>query len=166
MPRDPNCTKCYLHKTALNRCIYGSGNPRSKIMIVGIAPMTNEDMKNKVFVGPSGQMLNKVLTWVGLDRESVYVTNIVKCFVKSNTEPEKEAIEACAEYFVDEIDTIRPSIVVACGKVPYKALTNRNEILKWMKSISKVKYMGREIYVTPMPHPRSALTDSKHASTM
>lgn len=85
-------------------------------MLVGEAPGKTEDLQGKVFVGPAGQLLDRMLASIGLSRESVYLTNIVKCRPPSNRDPSRAECEACLPYLREETAHVRPDIIVCLGR--------------------------------------------------
>ncbi len=109
------CTKCQLCKTRTN-AVPGEGNPRARILFVGEAPGGNEDVQGRPFVGAAGKLLNQMLEKVGLKREDVFVTNIVKCRPPENRDPEPDEKTTCSPYLDAQIDTIRPAVVVCLGR--------------------------------------------------
>lgn len=111
------CRKCGLCATRKN-VVFGVGNPRAKIMLVGEGPGEHEDLQGEPFVGRGGQLLDKLLAAVDLDRRlNVYVTNIVKCRPPKNRDPLPEEQEACIRWLRGQFSLIRPKIIVCLGRV-------------------------------------------------
>lgn len=112
-----NCRKCGLCETRTN-VVVGVGNPRAKVMFIGEGPGENEDLQGEPFVGRGGQLLDKMLAAVDLDRKSnIYIANIVKCRPPKNRDPLPEEQEACIEWLRNQVALIRPKIIVCLGRI-------------------------------------------------
>lgn len=112
-----NCRRCDLCETRTN-VVVGVGNPRSKVMFIGEGPGENEDLQGEPFVGRGGQLLDKMLAAVDLDRKTnVYIANIVKCRPPKNRDPLPEEQEACIGWLRNQVALIRPKIIVCLGRI-------------------------------------------------
>ena len=112
-----NCRQCGLCETRTN-VVVGVGNPRSKVMFIGEGPGGNEDLQGEPFVGRGGQLLDKMLAAVDLDRKTnVYIANIVKCRPPKNRDPLPEEQEACIGWLRNQVALIRPKIIVCLGRI-------------------------------------------------
>ena len=112
-----NCRRCGLCETRTN-VVVGVGNPRSKVMFIGEGPGENEDLQGEPFVGRGGQLLDKMLAAVDLDRKTnVYIANIVKCRPPKNRDPLPEEQEACIGWLRNQTALIRPKIIVCLGRI-------------------------------------------------
>lgn len=112
-----NCRRCGLCETRTN-VVVGVGNPRSKVMFIGEGPGENEDLQGEPFVGRGGQLLDKMLAAVDLDRKTnVYIANIVKCRPPKNRDPLPEEQEACISWLRNQVALIRPKIIVCLGRI-------------------------------------------------
>lgn len=112
-----NCRQCGLCETRTN-VVVGVGNPRSKVMFIGEGPGENEDLQGEPFVGRGGQLLDKMLAAVDLDRKTnVYIANIVKCRPPKNRDPLPEEQEACIGWLRNQVALIRPKIIVCLGRI-------------------------------------------------
>lgn len=112
-----NCRRCGLCETRTN-VVVGVGNPRSKVMFIGEGPGENEDLQGEPFVGRGGQLLDKMLAAVDLDRKTnVYIANIVKCRPPKNRDPLPEEQEACIGWLRNQVALIRPKIIVCLGSI-------------------------------------------------
>lgn len=112
-----NCRRCGLCETRTN-VVVGVGNPRSKVMFIGEGPGENEDLQGEPFVGHGGQLLDKMLAAVDLDRKTnVYIANIVKCRPPKNRDPLPEEQEACIGWLRNQVALIRPKIIVCLGRI-------------------------------------------------
>ena len=101
------CVQCDLSKTR-KQAVPGEGSLNSKIMFIGEAPGASEDAEGKPFVGPAGKVLNKMLQSIGLTREQVYITNIVKCRPPNNRDPNPQEIDRCWKYLEEQMSIIDP----------------------------------------------------------
>jgi len=109
------CTKCALHLNTKNG-VPGEGNPHAEVMFIGEGPGYHEDRQGRPFVGPAGAFLNELLASVGLDRSTVFITNVVKHRPPENRDPLPEEIAACADYLDRQIAAIDPKVIVTLGR--------------------------------------------------
>lgn len=110
------CRGCELYKTRKN-LVFGTGNRSADLMFVGEAPGEREDETGIPFVGAAGQLLDKYLTAVGLERENVYIANILKCRPPRNRDPLPEEGDACIGFLREQVKLIRPKIIVCLGRI-------------------------------------------------
>ncbi|MBR3999217.1 MAG: uracil-DNA glycosylase [Clostridia bacterium] len=110
------CRGCELYKTRKN-LVFGTGNRSADLMFVGEAPGEREDETGIPFVGAAGQLLDKYLIAVGLERESVYIANILKCRPPRNRDPLPEEGDACIGFLREQVKLIRPKIIVCLGRI-------------------------------------------------
>lgn len=115
------CRECKLCTTR-NLTVFASGDPRARLMLVGEGPGAEEDKQGLPFVGPAGELLNKILAAIGLARDEVYVANIVKCRPPGNRDPEPDEVRACRGYLEKQLDLVRPAVVVALGRYAAQTL--------------------------------------------
>lgn len=115
------CNKCRLCKTR-NSVVFGEGNENADIMFIGEGPGYNEDMKGRPFVGKAGQLLDKMLSSIGIDRKDVYIANIVKCRPPENRNPLEDEQEACIRYLRWQVKLIKPKIIVCLGSISAKRI--------------------------------------------
>ncbi|MGC8573580.1 MAG: uracil-DNA glycosylase [Caldisphaera sp.] len=156
-----NCKKCKLYQNRKN-AVTGYGNIKAKIMFIGEAPGRNEDIQGKPFVGSAGKLLDYLLNKIGLKRDEVYITNVVKCRPPNNRTPLKEEIEACIPYLKEEIDIIKPEIIVALGRTSGEALSlisnQKWEGIEKERGIMKeIEYNNMKIKIMSTYHPAAAL---------
>ena len=102
--------------------LHGEGDPEADLVIVGEAPGEDEDKRKRVFLGPSGELLDKILTRLGVPRPSVYITNLVKKRPPHNRNPEEGEVELSLPFLLEEIAIVRPKVVLALGAIPGNAL--------------------------------------------
>jgi len=124
-----DCTRCPLHKLGRKQIVFGVGNPHAELMFVGEGPGADEDEQGEPFVGRAGQLLNNMITAMGLRREDVYIANIVKCRPPQNRTPEREECDTCSPFLMRQIAVVRPKIVVALGAVAAKNMLGVNDAM-------------------------------------
>lgn len=148
-----NCTNCSLHKT---RCkvVFGSGPHKADIMIIGEAPGAEEDESGVPFVGRSGKLLTSLMEEAGLNRDEVYITNVVCCRPPSNRTPTGEEIGACYYFLDQKIATVKPRLIILVGGTAAKTLLRHDiPISKIRGSIGEI-LVGKANYLTlPIFHP-------------
>lgn len=144
------CTRCKLSKSR-STIVFGSGNPRARLLVVGEGPGEEEDRQAKPFVGRAGQLLTKMLESVGFDRErDCYIANVVKCRPERNRNPEPDEVAACNPFLMAQVDTIQPTVILAMGNFAAQTLLATKE------GISKLRgkvYPYRESILVPTFHP-------------
>ena len=150
------CQGCKLCQTR-HSVVFGAGSQHAKIMFIGEGPGENEDLQGEPFVGRAGQLLDKILTHVGLSRQNdVYITNMVKCRPPKNRDPERDEVEACMPYLRAQIEFIRPKIIVCLGRIAAMRLIRPDfritrEHGQWFER-NGVRYLA-------MYHPSALLRD-------
>ena len=122
------CQRCKLYPGAKN-LVFGEGSPSARLMFIGEAPGAEEDLQGRPFVGAAGQVLNNLLNKLGLQREEVYITNVVKSRPPGNRDPEPDEIEACLPYLKKQIAAIQPRVIVTLGKIATQAVLGIKEPL-------------------------------------
>jgi len=161
-----SCKKCKLWKTRKN-AVPGSGNPKSKIMFIGEAPGATEDEEGKPFVGSAGKLLTRLIQEVlGMGREEVYITNLVKCRPPNNRDPEPDEIISCKDYLEREIMIIKPKIIVTLGNhstsyIFKKANLRFTSITRVRGKKYDIEIFGIKIILFPTYHPAAALYNPK-----
>src|SRR5690242_3799471 len=128
-----DCTRCVLHKQGRKQIVFGVGNPRADIMFVGEGPGADEDQQGEPFVGRAGQLLNNMISAMGIRREDVYIANVVKCRPPGNRTPEREECDTCSPFLLRQIAVVNPKIVVALGAVAAKTLLGVNDAMANMR---------------------------------
>lgn len=110
------CTLCELHK-GRTKTVFGVGDRQADWMIIGEGPGYEEDRQGEPFVGPAGKLLNEMLRAIGLQRDNVYIANIVKCRPPNNRDPRAEEAMQCEQYLSAQIALVRPKIILAVGRI-------------------------------------------------
>jgi len=144
------CEKCRLSETR-NNVVFGEGNPDADLLFIGEGPGYQEDMKGMPFIGPAGQLLTKIIKAIDLEREDVFITNIVKCRPPKNRNPHPDEIEPCWKFLKEQIRLIKPKIICALGAPAAKTLLDRPS-----EGIGRLRGRFHDFYGTPvMPtfHP-------------
>lgn len=157
-----NCDKCPLGQTKTN-CVFGVGNSNADLMFVGEAPGEQEDLKGIPFVGRAGQLLDKFLYAVDIDRNDVYIANILKCRPPKNRDPLPEEEEACIDYLREQVRIIQPKIIVCLGRIAAMKLIKPDyKITKehgtWVR---KGSFLMTAVY-----HPAALLRDPRKNEEM
>ena len=156
-----SCTKCTLAEKR-NRAVPGEGSLDAEVMFVGEAPGYYEDQEGRPFVGRAGNLLNELLRSIGLRREDVYITNMLKCRPPNNRDPLPGEIAACQPYLDEQLETISPKVVVALGRYSFaKFFPN--------EAIGKARGKPRRwnnLIVYPMYHPAAALRNGRLRSAL
>jgi uracil-DNA glycosylase len=153
-----DCKRCPLHKQGRKQIVFGAGNPDAELMFVGEGPGADEDEQGLPFVGRAGQLLNNMITAMGLRREDVYIANIVKCRPPGNRTPEPEECAACSVFLLRQIDVVRPKALVALGAVAARTLLGMN---KPMIQLRGLWFDFRGIPLAVTYHPAYLLRDPR-----
>ena len=143
------CTRCRLHEHR-NKIVFGAGNPRAELVFVGEGPGRDEDMQGLPFVGRAGKLLTQMIEAMGLQREDVYICNVVKCRPPENRKPEDDEVATCSPFLFRQLDVIAPKAIVCLGATAAQAL------LKTKDSISRYRgtwfdYRNTKLMVTYHP---------------
>src|SRR5436190_1072063 len=113
----PDCPRCKLATLGRKQVVCGVGNPDADLMFVGEAPGADEDIKGIPFVGKAGELLTKMILAINLERDQVYIANVIKCRPPGNRNPEPDEIATCEPFLFQQIDAVRPRVIVALGAV-------------------------------------------------
>ncbi|WP_099209156.1 type-4 uracil-DNA glycosylase [Thermococcus henrietii] len=156
-----NCQKCPLGGLRTN-AVPGAGSYDANVMFVGEAPGYWEDQKGLPFVGRAGKVLDELLAGIGLSRDEVYITNIVKCRPPENRDPTEEEIKACSPYLDRQIDIIRPRVIVPLGRHSMRYILEKfgfkpEPISKIHGETFEARTLFGKIIIMPMYHPAAAL---------
>ena len=145
-----NCKKCSLSDTRTN-AVFGVGDFSASLMLVGEAPGEQEDLSGEPFVGRAGKLLDKMLAAIDRSRENdVFICNVLKCRPPENRDPKSDEINQCEPYLVNQIDLIKPKLIVALGRIAGKTLLGVDKSLKDMRK--KIhNYHDSDLIVTYHP---------------
>lgn len=154
------CLRCDLGRTRKN-LVFGVGNPGARLVFVGEAPGRDEDLQGEPFVGEAGQLLNRIIGRMGLQRGDVYICNVLKCRPPGNRNPEPAEIEQCGPFMLRQVKAIAPDAIVALGTFAAQTL------LGTKAPISKLRGHFHDYHGIPlMPtfHPSFLLHNKKDTS--
>lgn len=144
-----DCQRCKLHHCR-TRIVFGAGNPRADLVFIGEAPGREEDRQGQPFVGAAGQLLTRMIQAMGLSRQQVYITNIIKCRPPENRNPEEDEIASCEPFLRNQLKAIQPLIICTLGKFAAQTL------LRTRTTISRLRGQFHDfenIQVMPTFHP-------------
>lgn len=150
-----NCQKCKLFQGRHN-IVFGAGNKETKLMFIGEGPGADEDSQGLPFVGKAGQLMNKAFQGLRINREEVYIANIVKCRPPSNRVPEEDEAIACLDYLRNQVMLIKPKIIVLLGSTALKNILGKEYGItscrgNWIEK--------NDILYMPTWHPAALLRD-------
>ena len=148
------CTRCRL-ADGRTTVVFGSGSPTARLLFVGEGPGAEEDRTGLPFVGRSGKLLDKLmLEEIGISRDQAYIANVVKCRPPDNRDPKPDEIEACRPYLAQQLDLIRPAVVLTLGRFAAQLLLNTTEGIMKLRGRS---YPFAHGVLIPTLHPAAAL---------
>ncbi len=152
------CARCAL-RDGCSRVVFGEGNPNARLMLIGEGPGADEDRLGRPFVGRAGQLLDKILEAISLERSAhTYIANVVKCRPPGNRAPRPEEAQACLPWLYRQIELVSPGIIVLLGNSALRNLVDPDASItpmrgQWLVSKSGIKIM-------PTFHPSALLRDS------
>jgi uracil-DNA glycosylase family 4 len=143
------CTRCKLHKKR-NHIVFADGNPNADLVFVGEGPGADEDATGIPFVGRAGKLLTQMIEAMGLERQDVYICNVVKCRPPENRQPEPDEVTTCSPYLVRQLEVVNPKVIVCLGA------TAAQTILETTQGISKFRgqwqdFRGKKLLATYHP---------------
>ena len=150
-----DCKKCKLCNNRHN-IVLGTGNRQAKIMFIGEGPGADEDIQGEPFVGKAGKLMDQAFKGIGINREDVYIANIVKCRPPSNRNPEDDEADSCLDYLRNQVMLVKPKIIVLLGSVALKNILGK----EYGITASRGKWVERKgIWYMPTWHPAALLRD-------
>jgi len=150
-----DCHRCPLGDLRAN-LVFGTGNPRARLLFVGEGPGRDEDLQGEPFVGAAGQLLTRIITAMGLSRDEVYICNVVKCRPPNNRDPHHDEIGHCSPFLFRQIHAIGPEVIVALGRIAAQTLLGTQTPIGRLRG----KFHDWEgIPVMPTYHPSALLRD-------
>jgi uracil-DNA glycosylase family 4 len=152
-----DCTRCALHK-GRNKLVFADGDANARLLFVGEGPGADEDAQGLPFVGRAGQLLNNMISAMGLKREQVYIANVVKCRPPGNRTPEPEEANTCTPFLFRQIDIVRPEVIVALGATAATYLLGQRQPLAGLRGRVHT-FRGTKLIVTY--HPAFLLRDPR-----
>lgn len=151
------CHRCAL-RAGCTQVVFGTGNPKARLMCIGEGPGAQEDEEGKPFVGRGGNLLNRILEAIDLERDDVYISNIVKCRPPGNRKPTAEEMATCMIWVDREMSVVQPEIVVLLGATALQSIINPQGRITKMRG-TWIHRAGR--YYMPTFHPAALLRDPK-----
>jgi uracil-DNA glycosylase family 4 len=157
------CTRCRLSETRIH-ALCGEGNLSATLMLVAQAPGEKEDQSGTMFIGPSGKVLDELLKMAHIDRNHIYMTNLVKCMLPKYRRPKSDEIEICSRYLDREIDFIHPSILAPLGYFATRYICGKYDLPipskpEFRKLYGKVVEADNK-QILPLQHPAAVLYDA------
>jgi DNA polymerase len=153
-----DCTRCPLAYAGRRHIVFADGDPNARLMFVGEGPGADEDASGLPFVGKAGQLLNNMIAAMGLQREQVYIANIVKCRPPGNRTPEFIEATTCSQFLIQQIDIVRPQVIVALGAT---AATYLLGVKQSLASLRGTWHSSRGAKVAVTYHPAFLLRDPR-----
>ena len=155
------CKRCELWKFKKNY-VPGEGNPNANIVFIGEAPGSEEDKQGRPFVGSAGKYLTQVMEKFGIKREDVYITNVLKCRPPNNRDPTPTEIEACKPYLIEQLEVIKPSVIVCLGRFSASVVFSLfglkfSSISKVRGEVFEVRRWNKNVKVIALYHPAAVL---------
>lgn len=154
------CEKCRLSKSRIN-ALCGEGDLNAKLMLIAQAPGEKEDREGRMFIGPSGKVLDELLEMANINRKEIYMTNLLKCMLPKYRKPKRDEIEICSAYLDKEIELIGPKILAPLGFHAIKYIFEKYEIAlppkpDFHKIFGEV-FLSGDKKIIPLQHPASVL---------
>ncbi len=151
------CNKCKLCSNR-NNIVFGCGNKNADLMLIGEGPGADEDIQGIPFVGKAGKLMNAAFDALGINRDDIYIANVVKCRPPNNRNPEKDEEMACLDYLRNQVILVKPKIIVLLGSVALKAILGN----EYSITSSRGKWIEKKgILYMPTFHPAALLRDEK-----
>ncbi len=145
------CTSCSLHETR-TQTVFGVGNASADWLVIGEAPGADEDKQGEPFVGRAGKLLNAMLLAVGLEREQVFIANILKCRPPNNRDPKPDEVQACEHFLKRQVELIKPKIILCVGRIAAQNLLKVDTPIGKMRG-KQFQLAGSDIPVMVTYHP-------------
>jgi uracil-DNA glycosylase len=156
------CTRCRLHE-GRTHIVFGTGNPRARLMFVGEAPGQDEDEQGLPFVGRAGQLLTKMIESMGFRREDVYIANVLKCRPPGNRPPKPDEVATCQPFLRRQIASINPEVLCALGSFAAQAVLRREDKISAMRG----RFFSIDgVTVMPTYHPAYLLRNPSEKRTV
>ncbi|MEW6203065.1 MAG: uracil-DNA glycosylase [bacterium] len=148
-----DCKKCEISATRTN-AVFGEGSAAAKVMFIGEAPGQDEDAQGRPFVGRAGKLLTQLIEEIGMSREEVYITNVIKCRPPGNRDPLPDEMLNCRDYLMAQIAFIQPQIVCSLGRIAFQALYRHDVSITKLHGES-IRWKG--MILMPIYHPAATL---------
>lgn len=152
------CARCGLAKSR-NKFVFGTGNEKADIVLVGEAPGADEDRIGEPFVGRAGELLDKILASIQLDRKQIYICNILKCRPPQNRDPLPEEIALCKPFLYKQLEMLKPKLILCLGRIAAQVLLDTTDSLSKLRG-QVFKFKGAQLLVTY--HPAALLRNPEY----
>ncbi len=160
------CELCPLSETR-TKVVFGAGSSDADLMFVGEAPGAEEDRQGLPFVGRAGALLTELLAGIGMTREDVWITNVLRCRPPGNRDPQPVEIESCQPYTYRQVDLIQPRVIGTLGNFATKLLTGSRTGITRVRGTAQVHQIGdRPVFLMPLLHPAAALRTPSLVDTL
>jgi uracil-DNA glycosylase family 4 len=160
------CERCPLSETR-NRVVFGAGNADADLMFVGEAPGAEEDRQGLPFVGRAGAFLSELLQGIDLEREDVFIANLLKCRPPGNRDPQPDEIDSCRPYLEQQVELIQPRVIGTLGNFSTKLLTGNPAGITKVRGTPQEHFMGgRPVFILPLFHPAAGLRTPRVADQL
>lgn len=153
-----NCQDCVLSKDR-KHVVFGSGNQKASLMVIGGTPNAEDDASGNPFMGQAGELLEKILSAIGFQREEVYLVTIIKCRPHKDRKPTTTEVAACSPILQRQIELIRPRLIMAMGELAAQALSGQAVPIAELRSKILTCQGGASMIITH--HPASLVADAK-----
>jgi DNA polymerase len=161
-----DCTKCPLAETR-TKVVFGSGNADADLMFIGEAPGAEEDRQGLPFVGRAGALLTELLEEIGLSRDEVWISNVVRCRPPGNRDPQPLEVESCQPYTYGQVELIQPRVIGTLGNFATRLLTGARTPISRVRGTPQVHTLaGRAVFLMPLFHPAAALRTPSLVETL
>jgi uracil-DNA glycosylase len=162
-----SCVKCPQLASTRHSVVFGAGNADADLMFVGEAPGANEDRQGLPFVGQAGQLLEQLLSEIGLTREAVFICNVLRCRPPGNRDPHPAEIENCQEWLFETLRLVEPKVVCTLGNFSTKLLRNDPTGITRIHGRDEIHVVGtRAVRLLPLFHPAAALYTRSMVETL
>jgi len=144
-----DCTRCKLHTTR-NKIVFGDGSSKAELVFIGEGPGADEDAQGLPFVGRAGKLLTQMIEAMGLQRQQVYICNVVKCRPPGNRQPDKDEVESCSPFLFRQLDALQPKVIVCLGATAAQTLLQTNRGISHFRG-EWLDYRGYKMIATYHP---------------
>jgi DNA polymerase len=163
------CRRCRLCESRLH-ALCGEGDRRAKLMLIAQAPGTREDREGSMFIGPSGRVLDELLKDAGIDRETLYMTNLVKCMLPKNRNPKRDEIAACTPYLDREIELVDPAVIAPLGYYAIRHILEKYGIpvppRAEFRTLFGTAFAAGGRTIIPLQHPAVVLYNASYRQSL
>jgi DNA polymerase len=161
-----DCTKCPLAETR-TKVVFGSGNADADLMFIGEAPGAEEDRQGLPFVGRAGALLTELLEEIGLSRDEVWISNVLRCRPPGNRDPQPLEVESCQPYTYGQVELIQPRVIGTLGNFATRLLTGARTPISRVRGTPQAHTLaGRPVFLMPLFHPAAALRTPSLVETL